>query len=234
MKSIKILLAAILFAASPDASAQISIEDATNSENPHGWNTIYISWNPSSFVPENGDSKSFTGFSIGYNRTFPTSQSIPLYLETGFGLQYSYYKDSGTRHSTDFEKDVHYKDAYKFLSGKIPVNIGYEYKIPDSKYAIMPYAGIALRGTYIKVNETETAKGGSSICDSDVCLIQLEWNIGINLKYKDKLLVGVSYGKSLHNIYTNWNGIGGNDSNWYSTNNDVSTHTTSVTLGYCF
>lgn len=48
-----------------------------------GWNTIYLQWNPSTFVPDKGDSESFTGLSVGYNKAFSISQNIPLFFEVG-------------------------------------------------------------------------------------------------------------------------------------------------------
>ena len=31
-------------------------------------NSCYVQWNPSSYVPKDGKSQSFTGLTIGYNR----------------------------------------------------------------------------------------------------------------------------------------------------------------------
>ena len=54
-------------------------------------NSIYVQWNPSKYVPNQGDSYSFTGFTIGYSYGLNIVPSVPLFLELGAALQYSFY-----------------------------------------------------------------------------------------------------------------------------------------------
>ena len=118
-----------------------------------GWNTIYLQWNPSTFVPDKGDSESFTGLSVGYNKAFSISQNIPLFFEVGLGAQYSFYTKDLTE---DVAEALGVKTAalgavmrpeekVKMFSAKDPVSLAYAFHIPETKLTLIPYLGLDLR-----------------------------------------------------------------------------------------
>jgi len=200
--------------------------------NYEGWNTVYLQWNPSTFSPKHGDAQSFTAFSVGYNHAFSVSQSIPLFVETGIGAQYSYWSKSEREKS--YGIDVEYK--INILSAKVPVSLMYKWDIPNSTVAIVPNAGLDFRFNIIgKLKGEASYKGETqsesiSLFDDDEMKekgalfggeawkrFQLGWHVGVNAIFAEKFLVGFSYGTDFMDIAE-----------------DVKINTASVTVGYCF
>lgn len=186
-----------------------------------GWNTIYLQWNPSSFSQEVGSSESFTGFSIGYNHAFSLTQSIPLYVEAGVGVQYSFW-DGVYRKMPDCK--------IKLLSAKVPVSLMYKFDIPNSTISIVPNAGLDLRFNILgklKNDELEEfyKKSSFNLFDEDDMMgddytwnrFQIGWHVGVNFMFNNQFLVGASYGTDFSEIVKN-----------------SKVHTGSITLGYCF
>lgn len=142
MKKIKFLAAAFMLAVCTTATAQFSNAkggaSTTTSVDTEGWSTLYIQYNPSTFsIDEKGaDDFNANAVSFGFNRAFGLSNSTPLFIETGLGLQYTWSDDQ----STD-DEDI----KVSMLSFKIPVDLIYKFQIPNSSIAIMPYAGLNLR-----------------------------------------------------------------------------------------
>lgn len=140
------LFAVALLMCSTAAFAQFA--NSSSSTSSDGWNTIYLQWNPSTLKPDKGSSVSFTGFSIGYNKAVKISQSIPLFVETGLGVQYSFKtRDMADEFDLD-EEDLEYVDPeekFTMLSAKIPISLAYEFQIPNSKIAIIPNVGVDFR-----------------------------------------------------------------------------------------
>ena len=192
---------------SPSNSSSSSIGDL---------NTFYVQWNPSSFNSE-GESMSFNGISLGFNHAFALSRTIPIYMETGIGAQYSF--------KTEKMKDDYGKaeDKLTFVSAKVPLNLAYKVDVPNSSFSIIPYAGltgrlnISAKEKYKYNQKEETA----DLFDDDeveetMKRFQLGWQIGINFKISS-LVLGASYGADFSEIFE-----------------DVKIHTTSVTLGVSF
>ena len=186
-----------------------------------GWNTIYLQWNPSSFSQEVGSSESFTGFSIGYNHAFSLTQSIPLYVEAGVGVQYSFW-DGVYNKMPDCK--------IKFLSAKVPVSLMYKFDIPNSTISIVPNAGLDLRFNILgklKNDELEEfyKKSSFNLFDKDDMgdddytwnRFQIGWHVGVNFMFNNQFLIGASYGTDFSEI-----------------TKSCKIHTGSITLGYCF
>lgn len=118
-----------------------------------GWNTIYLQWNPSTFVPDKGDSESFTGLSVGYNKAFSISQNIPLFFEVGLGAQYSFYTKDLTEdvaealgvNTAALGAVMRPEEKVKMFSAKVPVSLAYAFHIPETKLTLIPYLGLDLR-----------------------------------------------------------------------------------------
>ncbi len=177
------------------------------------YSTLYLQWNPSSFK-EDDESESFNGFSAGYNHAFSLSQSIPLYLEAGLGVQYSHWSKERSG----------YEITLNMLSAKVPVSLAYKFDIPNSEFSIVPNVGLDFRFNIIgrmKVKSSYGDESWSVFSDDDMGddawkRFQVGWHIGANFMYKS-LLLGASYGTDFSEIAE-----------------DAKVHTASITLGYCF
>lgn len=193
------------------------------------------------------DDCSFTGLSLGYSKAFGIARNTPLFIEAGIGLQYSFFTDDeaydyggeisnyGARPS---------EDKYNMLSAKIPVNLTYSWQIPNSKVTVAPYAGLTMRFNIFGNKKTELEVGKDYDGDAekdyeeeyDVKLdknlfdkddmgdkdatwkrFQIGWQIGVNARFNNNLMLGVSYGSDFSELCKK-----------------TKINTTSVTLGYCF
>lgn len=242
----KMFIAAAMLLVSSASFAQFSNSSSSSSANTDGWSTLYLQWNPSTLSPDKGDSESFTGFSIGFNKAFSISQSIPLFVEAGLGLQYSmkndvnlgididdyddydygrragsYYDDYYDRYADELEKG---KGDWSMLSAKIPVSLAYDFQIPNSTISIIPYAGLDFRFNIFgkfKPKEGDSAnlfdKDDMGGSDATWNRFQIGWHIGVNARFNNKFLVGASYGTDFSEIAEK-----------------VKVNTASITLGYCF
>lgn len=183
-----------------------------------GWNTIYLQWNPSSFSQEIGSSESFTGFSLGYNHAFSLTQSIPLYVEAGIGVQYSFW--DGVFYGINNCK-------IKLLSAKVPVSLMYKFDIPNSTISIVPNAGLDMRFNILGKLKNDDLNRTLDLFDKDDMKygdvdiswnrFQIGWHVGVNFMFNNQFLVGASYGTDFSEIAKN-----------------SKVHTGSITLGYCF
>lgn len=236
MKRMRLILVAVFATMCLGAFAQVE----------KGCNSVYVQWNPSSFVPKEGDSQSFTGFSIGYNRTINIVANVPLYAEIGGAIQYSFQSEEVpvtsemVKYGFD-EKEKLRDEKVSLLSVKVPVNVLYKHQVPNSKIAIAPFAGLTFRGNILGKIKTEynkdvtdriprVATKNPTNWDSDLNLFnkddmgnddvwkrfQIGWQVGVNVYYSS-FYAGVSYGTDFSQISQN-----------------VKIHTTSVNIGYTF
>lgn len=166
-----------------------------------GWSMFYLQWNPSSFVPDQGSSESFTGLSMGWNKAVSLTPSNPLFLEFGIGLQYSFKK---LDKYMGWDVDIN----YSMFSLKAPVQVDYAYNIPNSTIALIPNAGLDFRfnvGGKMKSDDVsinlfdKDDMGGS---DNTWNRFQVGWHIGLNASFNKKLLLGLSYGSDFSEIAT--------------------------------
>jgi len=226
MRKIKFIVAAMFLAVSSSAFAQFTNSSSQSSNvNADGWNTFYFQLNPSKISIDVKDSKnqSFTGLTLGYGKAIHISSSEPLYFETGIAVQYSFYKDDDDDYET-------YDDH--MASAKVPLNILYNFQIPNSTIEIAPYLGATLRyniwgeekvtpNSKYKDEKEKTYNlfdkkdmGGS---DYTWNRFQIGWQVGVNARFNSKLLLGLSYGTDFSEIYKKGK-----------------INTASITIGYCF
>ena len=170
MKKIKFLAVAAMLAISTGAFAQS--------------NSAYFQWSPSE-VTYHHSKFNFTGLSLGYNRTIGITESVPLSVEVGGALQYSFGKEDGVK--------------MNMFSIKVPVNLTYDWDVTD-KITIAPFAGFMARFNIWG----EWKYGGEStnmFSDDGGCKrFQLGWQAGANFKLNKKYYVGCSYGTDLTNF----------------------------------
>ena len=210
-----------------------------------GWNSLYVQYNSigtsyslSSFndryddygdeyqkaIDNSGLSEKLNAFSIGYNRTINLTPSAPLYLEIGAALQYAFYSD-------EVGQEVTLKYTGNMLTAKVPVSLLYHVAIPNSDFAIEPFAGIDFKYNIIGTAKSEETYGKTkkeekidNIFDKKDCdghpanRFQAGWHVGANFVYK-KAFIGVSYGKDFSKFHDDI---------------DLKFNTLSATLGYRF
>lgn len=225
MKKYYVLAIMAMFALASQAQIVSSRSSRITSQGIYGdYNTIYLQWNPSSLVPKEGDSYSFTGFSAGYNHAFSLSQNVPIYVEAGVGVQYSFW--SGDMYvPTNSNHETQIKDAdIKLLSAKVPLSLAYKFDIPNSDFSIIPNAGVDFRFNILaKLNSDQIEKSVNLFNDENLGetwkRFQVGWHVGVNFMFNNTFMIGGSYGTDFTTI---WNYF------------DCKMHTGSVTLGYCF
>lgn len=222
-----------------------------------GWNSIYLQWNPSTFVPDKGDTESFNGLSIGYNRAISISQSFPLYLEVGLGAQYSFYTKDITEDvaeelgvtTTALATLLRPEEKVKMFSAKVPISLAYAFHIPDTKVTLIPNLGFDLRCNIIgrasaKFNWTQT--GMKQLQQNGYSLEEINEAFGDkDLDLFDKKDMG-SDAATWNRIQVGWH-IGLNarineqfligasyGTDFSEIAQKVNIHTASLTVGYCF
>lgn len=238
MKSLNLLAAAAMLAVCTTASAQFSNTSSSTSSartaDTQGWSTVYVQWNPTTAAIENNsmDDPSFTVFSLGYSKATNIASNTPLFVEYGLGVQYFFT-------TVDYDDDKNpwasiYDQKYNMLSAKIPVSLTYKWHLSNSSIDILPFAGINFRfnilgSKKLKSNmENEVpndTKDNLNLFDKDDMgskdatwkRFQAGWQIGVNARFNEKLLIGISYGTDFSEIVRK-----------------TKLNTTSITLGYCF
>ena len=218
MKNFKTLVVAALLAVSATASAQFtnsSSSSSSSSANTEEWNTIWFEYSPNKFKVDvkDADDQSFTGLSLGYSHAFSLSQKLPLFLEAGLGLQYSFYSEDYTEYTSGGDKL-----KFNMFSAKIPVSLIYKFDVSNSNISLMPYLGARMRFNISAKQKLEIAedtfedRGGESYdinlfdkedMGSDKATwnrFQIGWQIGLKARFADKFLVGVSYSNDFSEI----------------------------------
>lgn len=230
MNRIKLLVTTALLAVGVNASAQFTNSKSSSSAvSPNGWNTIWVQYNPTNFDTDIsglsaicGDN--LTAFSVGYSHAFSMSKSTPIYIEAGLGLQYTYGSENI---GSDYDDDA-YSTKTSLFSAKVPVNIMYNWQINNSNIAITPYVGLTFRCNIVgKLKEhylfVSDEDEDFNLFDEDDMggyswkRFQIGWQIGVNARFNNQFLIGVSYGTDFSEICKS-----------------TKLKTTSITLGYCF
>lgn len=134
------------------------------------------------------DNENLNGFSIGFNKAFSISSSVPLFIEVGAGLTYAwakYFEDmdilSGECIAGGYYYDEWYDEYYYYGCGgewdvtasvvahhlmvNVPVNFMYKIKFPNSSITLEPYVGLNLRGHILG---KEVAKFDYNACCNDM------------------------------------------------------------------
>lgn len=169
------LIAAMLVSTTSFAQSSHS-SSSSDGDISKGWNSVYVQYNNlgtsyslSSIkygdeyqkdFDKSGLSDKLNGFSIGYNRAINVAPSIPLYVEVGGAVQFSFYSDK--MHITNKNKTYTEDGKYtgNIISVKAPISLLYHIAIPNSNFAFEPFAGIDF-----KYNISGSAKGVISSCE---------------------------------------------------------------------
>lgn len=229
MKKIRFFAVITLLMVCATSFAQFTNSSSLSSSpsDTEGWSSFWVEWNPSKI-----EKRDITGLSLGFSRSFSISKDTPLFVEGGMGIQYSFRSEDEVPFI--FEDDGDYyemsgTEKIKMFSIKAPINILYNYSIPNSSIAICPFAGITLRYNlsakykyqsdfYDDEDETEINLFDEEDMDDDAWKrFQIGWQIGAKVMFNKSFTLGVSYGTDFSEI-------------WEKTK----IKTTSVALGLCF
>lgn len=185
-------------------SSMTTTEVINQPEQPkNGWSTFNFEYLPSTFSPDKGDSQSFTGLALTWLTASNITPSLPLYLETGLGVQYSFYSES------EDSKYGNSEEKFNMISLKMPINLIFNYQIPNTAINIDPYIGIRLRGNILGEATIENSYGDKSynVFDKDDMggseytwnRFQIGWQIGLKARF-NSLIVGLGYGSDFSEI----------------------------------
>ncbi len=194
-----------------------------------GWRTVYVEWNPTTVhgkVAAN-DFNFNASFSVGFSRAIALSNKIPVYLEAGVAAQFM-HKNELVKERDD-DHDYWYRESkdYNMLSLRVPINVLYEFRIPNTNVDLIPYTGITLRGNlwgqYKEIDEgfeyfhgdydewyysdsynlfsdnEKTGMGKKKAWKR----FQMGWQIGAKALFANKFVVGVAFGIDFLEIANN-------------------------------
>lgn len=149
----------------------------------NGWSTFGVEYLPSSFSFKHGDSESFSGVAVNYTKASALTASTPLFLEWGVGAQYSFWSEDET--------------SINYVSLKVPVNLVYDFKIPETNICIDPYVGLRLRGNVWGEVSDDDEDESYNLFDKDEGdwkRLQIGWQIGVKARFNNSFYVGLGYG----------------------------------------
>ena len=204
MKKLRLMAIVAMLSVCVNSFAQFTNgSSSASSANTEGWKSVWVQYNPSKL-----EDTSFNGISLGYSEAFSLSQTTPLFIEAGAGLQYSFYSE-----------DIDYggyemTSKFNMFSLKIPVNLTYKFDLADGKVALCPFAGVSLR--FNVSGKMKVEEDGEELYDLNVFdkedmgskdatfkRFQIGWQIGLNAHFGSSFLVGASYGTDFSEICKN-------------------------------
>lgn len=195
----KILILAFVALSMVQANAQIVssrssmvTRHVTNEQKSYdGWKTLGIEYLPGSFS-YNGGSQSFTGWAANYTQANAITQSMPLFLEWGVGVQYSYTSEDD--------------ETINYVSVKVPVNLIYDFQIPNTNINLDPYVGLKFRGNIwgeLEYDDDYYEESYSYNLFGDECdwkRFQIGGQIGLKARFNNKFFLGIGYSFDFNEI----------------------------------
>ena len=161
-----------------------------------GYNPVNLKWND--FDSLIGDALPFkNGLTVGYLHASNILKGVPLYIEYGGNLMYTFGKDS---YSDEYDGDL-YKEVIKanLFSVNVPVSLSLRLSFNDNKMSITPYLGLNFRVNLagnLKYTYEDSYKVNlfdeDDMDDSAVKRFQIGFNCGVGFTYA-KYSLGVGY-----------------------------------------
>ena len=181
------------------------------------FNTVDFTYSPAKVTLEFGldYNMNLNGVSLSWSQYRLITDKLPLYLQYGAGVQYTW---------GEFSFLGLVGNQMNFLSVKVPVNAVYKLAIPNTSFAVLPYVGLGLQGYILGQSKSDsysdfgydeygnyyevTAEDGSSnLFDKDEMdgdpfnRIVLGWQIGAKVMY-DRYFLGVGYEGPITRLYS--------------------------------
>ena len=179
----KLFMIALAAVFSLGASAQLVSSNTITHTKGNGYNRLSVSYDSWSKFEKGFDGAS--GVSAAWTKGISVSQSAPLFIETGLGLNYAW-------------GEILDEIDLSWLSLTVPINLTYKYEIPNSGITIAPYAGLFLRGNIIGNLSSDYLNDDINLFDdysdggAEASRFSWGWNIGVGVEFS-KLYVGVNY-----------------------------------------
>ena len=184
------------------SKAKASVEDV--------FNTVDLTYSPVTMKATMGGSsltEDYNGISLNWSQARLMTYKLPIYLQYGAGAQFSWYTDSS---SSDYY-DV--KTTTSFLTVKVPVNVLYNFAIPNTNLSVMPYLGLnaqvhvlgQTKASQEYDGETETTKVNyfsKDDMEDPYNRFVLGWQIGAMVSF-NKYFVGIGYNGPVTSLYKN-------------------------------
>jgi hypothetical protein len=202
-----------------------------------GYNRIGISYtnnlsSPNSIMQTDFDSWSLNGVSVDYLHGFSVSQSIPLFVEVGIGLNYG----SGSL-TDEYYYGTSYYDIdttdFRNFNLQVPVNVAYHIPLAED-WTLAPYIGLNFKyglsykskwselenGDYSEEDWESLYDSGEDGDDETFKHFQIGWHIGTGVQFK-QFYLGFQYGTDFTPIFK-YNSA------------KINTSDFKVSLAYCF
>ena len=174
------------------------------------FNTVDLTYSPITMKTTNGSNSStadFNGISLNWSQARLMTDKLPIYLQYGAGAQFSWYTDSGSNNYGN------YKYTTTFLTVKVPVNVLYNFAIPNTNLSVMPYLGLnaqvhvlgQTKASQEYDGETETTKVNyfsKDDMEDPYNRFVLGWQIGAMVSF-NKYFVGIGYNGPVTSLYKN-------------------------------
>lgn len=188
-----------------NAQERASWKSFLTSADKSAWKGIRFSYDHSNMRCSGGNDVvrlGYNGFSVGYVQSFLLGHKLPLFLETGGGVNYLHRSYDGSNGA------VVNKYSTNILALSIPVNVVYKVNVCD-KVTVKPYTGLYLRLNLMAKQNFEGGPEGYTVED-DINLfsgdnaeswkrVQLGWRIGASAEY-GRYSVGLGYAVDFNKI----------------------------------
>ncbi len=215
MKAIKSLMMAGALAVATPAFAQFSNASAGGNRStggssmvkdcsPYDRISLSYSYDMGKVDIKDADDKNYNGIAIDYIHGFSVSKTLPIFVETGIGVDFGFYSDSPDSETKYYETTI----KGTAINFSVPVNVAYKFNI-NPTFSIQPYLGLnfklnafsetTTKTTYEDEDEDDDKHTINNFDKKDVGKdgqwkrFQLGWHIGVGVNYK-AFYFGLSYG----------------------------------------
>ena len=181
------------------SKAKASVEDV--------FNTVDLTYSPVTMKASyEGDSTTddLNGLSLNWAQARLLTDQLPVYLQYGAGVQFSWYTNDNSN----------VKTTASFLTVKVPVNVLYNFAIPNTNLSVMPYLGLNAQVHVLgQAKRSQEYDGGTQtdkinyfskddMGDHPYNRFVLGWQIGAMVSY-DKYFVGIGYNGPVTSLFKN-------------------------------
>lgn len=218
----------ILFSAQAQAQTSGGSNSATNffsKMDTSDYGRVYVGYNPmnvkwNDFDSLIGDALPFkNGLTVGYQHASNILKGVPLYIEYGGNIMYSFGKDSYSDESYDYLSSEETKA--NLFSVNVPVNVALRLSFKENKMSVTPYLGLNFRVNVagnlkysykdvyyddyddVYVTDEDSYKvnlfNKDEMEDSALKRFQVGINFGVGFTY-DKFYIGVGYVADFSNL----------------------------------
>ena len=176
------------------------------------FSTFDLTYSPVTMKATSGDNSATTdlnGLSLNWSQARLMTDQLPVYLQYGAGVQFTWKTDT----SSDDYYDMKVKNTTTFLTVKVPVNVLYNFAIPNTNLSVMPYVGLNAqihvlgqsKTTTTYEDDKETSKMSyfsKDDMEDPYNRFVLGWQIGAMVSY-EKYFVGIGYNGPVTSLYKN-------------------------------